>query len=38
MHSAMSGEQRRLIETMRSTVADYGDAARSRHEFAGGMQ
>jgi hypothetical protein len=36
MHRAMSGEQRRLIETMRSTVADYG--ARSRDKFAGRMQ
>jgi hypothetical protein len=34
----MTREQRRLVETMRSTVADYGDAARARDELSGGMQ
>lgn len=34
----MTREQRRLVETMRSTVGDYGDAARARDEFSGGMQ
>jgi hypothetical protein len=35
---AMSREQRRLVEAMRSTVADYGDVLRARDQFAGGMQ
>jgi hypothetical protein len=34
----MSREQRRLVESMRSTVADYGDVLRARDQFAGGMQ
>src|SRR5271154_2881096 len=34
----MSREQRRLVEAMRSTVADYGDVLRARDQFAGGMQ
>jgi hypothetical protein len=38
VHVAMSREQRRLVETMRSTVADYGDVLRARDQFAGGMQ
>jgi hypothetical protein len=38
MHTAMSREQRRLVESMRSTVADYGDVLRARDQFAGGMQ
>jgi Nucleotidyltransferase len=38
MHTAMTREQRRLVEMMRSTTADYASLARSRDEFAGGMQ
>jgi hypothetical protein len=38
MHAAMTREQRRLVETMRSTTADYASLARSRDEFGGGMQ
>ena len=38
MYAAMSREQRRLVETMRSTVADYGDVLRARDAYAGGMQ
>jgi hypothetical protein len=39
MHAVpMSREQRRLVETMRSTVADYGDVLRARDAYAGGMQ
>lgn len=38
MHFPMSREQRRLVETMRATVADYGDVLRSRDAYAGGMQ
>ncbi|MGY3617754.1 GSU2403 family nucleotidyltransferase fold protein [Bradyrhizobium sp. USDA 10063] len=38
MHTAMTREQRRLVETMRSTALDYGAAARARDEFGGGMQ
>lgn len=34
----MSREQRRLVESMRSTVTDYGDVLRARDQFAGGMQ
>ncbi|WP_370139959.1 MULTISPECIES: GSU2403 family nucleotidyltransferase fold protein [unclassified Bradyrhizobium] len=34
----MSQEQRRLVEIMRSTVADYGDVLRARDAYAGGMQ
>lgn len=34
----MSREQRRLVETMRSTVSDYGDVLRARDAYAGGMQ
>lgn len=34
----MSQEQRRLVEIMRSTVADYGDVLRARDGYAGGMQ
>jgi hypothetical protein len=34
----MTQEQRRLVESMRSTVADYGDALRARDAYAGGMQ
>ena len=33
-----SREQRRLVETMRSTAFEFGALARSRDEFAGGMQ
>jgi hypothetical protein len=36
--AAMSREQRRLVETMRSTVAEYGDVLRARDAYAGGMQ
>ncbi len=38
MHVAMSREQRRLVEAMRSTVGDYADVLRARDKFAGGMQ
>ena len=38
LHAPMSREQRRLVETMRSTVADYGDVLRARDAYAGGMQ
>ena len=38
MHTAMTREQRRLVENMRLTAADYGAAARARDEYAGGMQ
>lgn len=38
VYAAMSREQRRLVETMRSTVADYGDVLRARDAYAGGMQ
>jgi Nucleotidyltransferase len=38
VYVAMSREQRRLVETMRSTVADYGDVLRARDAYAGGMQ
>lgn len=34
----MSREQRRLVENMRTTVADYGDVLRARDAYAGGMQ
>jgi Nucleotidyltransferase len=34
----MTREQRRLVETMRSTAFEFGALARSRDEFAGGMQ
>jgi Nucleotidyltransferase len=34
----MTREQRRLVETMRSTTFEFGALARSRDEFAGGMQ
>ena len=34
----MSREQRRLVESMRSTFADYGDVLRARDAYAGGMQ
>jgi hypothetical protein len=36
--AAMSQEQRRLVETMRATVAEYGDVLRARDAYAGGMQ
>ena len=35
---AMSREQRRLVETMRTTVGEYGDVLRARDAYAGGMQ
>lgn len=34
----MTREQRRLVDNMRETVADFGAAARARDDFAGGMQ
>jgi hypothetical protein len=34
----MSREQRRLVEAMRATTAEFAPLARSRDEFAGGMQ
>jgi len=34
----MTREQRRLVETMRSTAFEFGALSRSRDEFAGGMQ
>ena len=34
----MTREQRRLVETMRSTAFEFGALTRSRDEFAGGMQ
>jgi hypothetical protein len=34
----MTREQRRLVETMRSTAFEFGALVRSRDEFAGGMQ
>ena len=34
---AMSREQRRLVETMRTTVGEYGDVLRARDSYAGGM-
>jgi hypothetical protein len=34
----MSREQRRLVETMRTTVGEYGDVLRARDAYAGGMQ
>jgi hypothetical protein len=34
----MTREQRRLVETMRSTAFEFGALARSRDEFGGGMQ
>ncbi len=34
----MTREQRRLVETMRSTTFDFSALARSRDEFGGGMQ
>ncbi|MCC8947495.1 hypothetical protein H8A97_20875 [Bradyrhizobium sp. Arg62] len=34
----MTREQRRLVETMRSTTFDYSALARSRDGFGGGMQ
>jgi hypothetical protein len=36
--AAMSREQRRLVEAMRATVAEYGDVLRARDGYAGGMQ
>jgi hypothetical protein len=36
--TAMTREQRRLVEAMRSTATDFADLARSRDEFVGGMQ
>jgi Nucleotidyltransferase len=38
MHTPMTREQRRLVETMRSAAFEFGALARSRDEFAGGMQ
>jgi Nucleotidyltransferase len=38
MHTPMTREQRRLVETMRSTTFDFSALARSRDEFGGGMQ
>jgi hypothetical protein len=38
MLAAMSREQRRLVEAMRATMTDFGAVARTRDEFAGGMQ
>lgn len=34
----MTREQRRLVETMRSTTLEFSALARSRDEFGGGMQ
>ncbi|MDA9504069.1 hypothetical protein XI09_04670 [Bradyrhizobium sp. CCBAU 11386] len=34
----MTREQRRLVETMRSTTLEFAALARSRDEFGGGMQ
>jgi Nucleotidyltransferase len=34
----MTREQRRLVETMRSTAFEFGALSRSRDEFGGGMQ
>jgi hypothetical protein len=38
VHTPMTREQRRLVETMRSTAFEFAALARSRDEFAGGMQ
>jgi len=38
MYTAMTREQRRFVENIRSTTLEYGVAARARDEFAGGMQ
>jgi len=34
----MSREQRRLVEQMRATATDFAALARTRYDFAGGMQ
>jgi Nucleotidyltransferase len=38
MSADMSREQRRLVEAMRATTADFASLARLRDEYAGGMQ
>lgn len=38
MFSAMTREQRRLVEAMRTTATELADLARARDEYAGGMQ
>jgi len=38
MYTVMSREQRRLVELMRSTTADFTALAHTRDEFVGGMQ
>lgn len=38
MHTAMTREQRRLVEAMRATTTDFAALARTRDEFVGGMQ
>ncbi|MDI3559850.1 GSU2403 family nucleotidyltransferase fold protein [Bradyrhizobium sp. Arg816] len=38
MYTPMTREQRRLVETMRSTTLEFAALARSRDEFGGGMQ
>jgi Nucleotidyltransferase len=38
VHTPMTREQRRLVETTRSTAFEFGALARSRDEFGGGMQ
>jgi hypothetical protein len=38
MFTAMTREQRRLVEAMRSTATEFSELARSRDEFVGGMQ
>jgi hypothetical protein len=38
MFAAMTREQRRLVEAMRATTTEFAALARSRDEFAGGMQ
>ena len=38
MFTAMTREQRRLVEAMRSTTIEFSELARVRDEFVGGMQ
>jgi Nucleotidyltransferase len=38
MFTAMTREQRRLVEAMRSTATEFSELARFRDEFVGGMQ
>jgi hypothetical protein len=38
VHTPMTREQRRLVETMRSTAFEFGALSRSRDAFGGGMQ